>query len=254
MSFDAQMTAIYRLFYKQHARDAFFANRTPPVEDLTADEMAALVAIPKQRLSRIVELHRGDIARGWYESRYPATWLALQHVLSSDADAVVAQLTESDAFERRVNDDADGRALAAFVDELMLNDRLSEAMWIPELLMYEQILAGHWDAIKKWSWRSGSVAALGFSWDVQRIRSSLVDDSTFPIQEEAYDLCLLFSRDDEGVSEAEISRPMLSLMGGIVGHENCRDVSNQADEDMVAEATDLLLEIGWEPPEPNTHP
>jgi hypothetical protein len=246
MSFAAQMTAIYRLFYKSSAREAFFAGGASPVQGLTEPELAALRAIPPQRLARIVELHRGDIGRGWYQPRFPAAWLALQAALDQPEDAVVAMLTEADAFELRVNDDADGRALAEFVREIDGTGMLGEAPWLRELLDYERLLNGDWRAIEGCLWVHGALALMEFTWDVGGIRSSLLEQELFPTGEEQSGSLVLFHRDGEGVSEVEVEPDVaiaVALACGVTATDNEATPPPKAHQ----EARALLRGLGWRP-------
>lgn len=244
MSFAAHMTAIYRLFYRQSVREAFFAMGKPPVDGLSESELASLRAIPRARLGRIVELHRGDIGRGWYQPRFPASWLALQAALGVAEDSVVAMLTESQAFELRVNDDADGRALAAFVGELEASDRLAEAPWLPELLDYERLLNGAWGGLESCRWIHGSLALKEFTWDAAGIRDSLTNQDLFPTGEEPAESLALFCRDVEGVSEAQVDGDTADAVAVVCGLADNASAGNPGRK-AIQDAKRLLRDLGW---------
>lgn len=243
MSFEAQMTAIYRLFYKEPAREAFLGGGVPPVDGLTDSELAELRAVPAARLRRVVELHRGDIGRGWYQPRVPATWMALQGVLEVSEDELVGMLTGSDAFETRVNDDADGRALAGFVEELAEAGRLVDGDWLVDLLAYEQLVRGAWDGVARCEAMTDSggsaprFALRRFEWDVRGIVAAVLESGLVPSGEERMEHWMLFGRDEEGVSELEVDEDSAPVMAALLHGERVGDEGKGAVE--------ALRAMGW---------
>ena len=116
MSLEAQYRAVYALMYKRGSRDAFEQakfERFAGTDDAEAEEIANVAGL---RQNVVVQLHANDIGNNWYMPRFPATWTALQVALGVDQPELTMRFTDTDAFELRVNDDSDGRALAAFAD------------------------------------------------------------------------------------------------------------------------------------------
>ena len=195
MSLEAQWRALYRLLYKRDAREAFLGGGEIAVAGLTESAAAQLRAVPAERLRRVVELHATDIGFNWYRPRVPGTWLALQGSLEVDEAELATRLAQSEAFETRVDDDADGRALAGFIEGEASAGRLAETPWIGDLLRYELLIAGIGLA-------EGEDRVEEFSYDVSAIRESLLQDSLCPTDEPETPVRLRFHRDAGGVEES----------------------------------------------------
>ncbi len=209
MSLEAQYSALYALFYKRRARDAFFQAGHAPVAGLTNVEIRQLQLADGLRFDSVVGLHQGDLAHQWYATRVPGGWLALQVALDTDDRELVASFTGSDAFELRVDDDADGRALLAWVGALAESGHLPEAPWLPELLRYELLLNARWiDA--------HTPRVEEFKYEVPGIRESLVERRTFPTDEDPVRYGALFHKDERGVGEATLDRDEARAMHAIL--------------------------------------
>jgi hypothetical protein len=204
MSLEAMYSALYRLFYKRGSRDVLQQLRIPPVPGLTEAEQHELGISCGGRFEQVVQLHAQDIGHQWYMPRVPATWGALPVALECDESEVVYRFAESDEFELRIDDDADGRALAAWVDNLRKRKNL-HAPWLPDLLRYELLLGA--------KWRDETTPRVeGFDWDVVGIREALLDQGLFPTDEEPRKYAALFHRDEDGVSEAPLNREQAKAM------------------------------------------
>lgn len=197
MSLAAQFTALYRLYYKRDTREAFLRHGTPPAVGLSSTELALLRAVEPARLRRVVDLHAADIGVAWYRPRVGATWLALQAVLEVPEAELVCRLTQSPAFETRVNDDADAGALAAFIKEQ--GPALAAAPWLGDLLRYEQLLGCPWP-------ENAPPRLERFGYDVSAIREALLGDGLCPTDEPARETWLLLHRGKTGTSELAVRR------------------------------------------------
>lgn len=204
MSLEAMYSALYQLFYKRSARDVLQQLRIPPVPGLTEAEQHELGITCGERFEVVVALHSGDIGHQWYMPRVPATWRALPIALECDESEVVSQFTESAEFELRIDDDADGRALSAWLDNLRKRRKLG-ARWLPDLLRYELLLGGHWR-----DERTPRVEL--FDWDVAGIREPLLELGVFPLDEKPRKYAALFHRDQSGVSEAPLKGAEAEVM------------------------------------------
>ncbi|MBX3460023.1 MAG: hypothetical protein KF696_08660 [Planctomycetes bacterium] len=233
MSLTAMYSALYALFYKDKARRAFPA--ALPAHELRDAEAAELRAIDPARLEAVVALHQADLAHQWYAGRVPATWLALRVALDTDDHGLVASFTGSDAFELRVNDDADGRALHAFVDALAQAGHLPDAPWLPELLRYELVLNAQWIGVD-------TPRIEEFAWDVPGIRESLLKRSTFPTDEEPWRYSAIFHREGAETLEAQLEHDEARVARALLAGD---DVSREPPR-LVKRCKALLREIpGW---------
>lgn len=197
MTLQAQFSALYRLYYKRSEREAFLRDGKPPVAGLTATELSQLRALEPARLRRIVDLHAIDLGPAWYRPRVPATWLALQAALEVPEAELVQRLTESPAFESRLNDDADARALASFVDSQQAV--LRDFPWLPELLRYERLLACPWED-------GPNPRVVEFAFDVSGIAEALLQDGLCPMGEPRRAVSLLLFRGKREVNELPLKR------------------------------------------------
>ncbi|MBK8205397.1 MAG: hypothetical protein IPK87_01265 [Planctomycetes bacterium] len=209
MSLEAQYSALYALFYKRRARDAFFQPGHAPVAGLTDAELRQLQLVDGLRFDTVVGLHQGDLAHQWYASRVPASWLALQVALDTDDRELVASFTGSDAFELRVDDDADGRALLAWVDALVDSGNLPDAPWLPDLLRYELLLNARWIG-------AHTPRVEEFKFEVPGIRESLIERRTFPTEEDPVRYGALFHKDERGVGEVALDRDEARAMRAVL--------------------------------------
>lgn len=232
MSLEAQYRAIYQLMYKRRTRDAFQQGKFRRFDGLDDAEAEQVRKVASLRQDVVVQLHANDIGTNWYMPRFPATWIALQVALDCDQAELTMRFTDSAAFETRLNDDSDGRALAGFVDELAARDEaLKSAGWMPELLRYERMVRGHWpDEVNP--------RVEAFGWDVGGIADALLEKELFPVDEVASSLHLLLYRDDAGVSEIALSADQARVMRKVLNHlpvddeppkfvAKCRRVLNQ---------------------------
>lgn len=197
MTLAAQFSALYRLYYKRAERESFLRGGPAPVQGLSDAELHQLRALEPARLRRVVDLHAGDIAGQWYRPRVPATWLALQAALEIPQAELVHRLTESPVFEDRDNDDADARALAAFVRSMPRE--LAATPWVSDLLAYERLLGCPWDD-------GPNPRVVDFGFDVPAIRQSLLQDGLCPLEEPRRKTSLLLFRGHEGVNEIALRR------------------------------------------------
>ena len=192
MSLEAQWDALYRLFYKRDARSAFASGKLPA--GLTKPEAEQFRAIDPARLNMVVLLHTPDIG-GWYRG-VPATWLALQATLNCNELELVGRLTSSDAFELRINDDEDCRALAGFIAQLP-PQQTRDSRWLSDLLRYELLIAGKWP-----DERSPRVET--FKYDVDGIRRALIEQQLCPTEEKAGQHAILFHRGKREINEVAL--------------------------------------------------
>lgn len=243
MSLEAQYRAIYELFYKYWIFDAFSQGKFKRFKGLTDSEQAEIDKVADGRFNRVTQLHAADIGTNWYVPRFPASWMALQVALGLEQGDLVRRFTETDEFELRVNDDSDGRALAAFVQKLAdTNPRkppnkpkpeppLKNAPWLPELLRYERMVAGHWQD-------DVNPRVEKFDWDVGGIADALLEKQLFPVDEQAAPLHMLLYRDEAGVSEVTLNAKQAAVMQKVLNQEDtsgdppklvakCRRVLNQ---------------------------
>ncbi|MCA8939744.1 MAG: hypothetical protein KDB07_08055 [Planctomycetes bacterium] len=142
MSFEGLFTAIYRLYYKEGVRDAFMSDGSLDLP-LSDQERGLLERVDQTRLATIIELHANDIWAGWYANRFGASWEALRLILGFKSNAeLVRKLCNSDAFEKRINDDRFGDALEAFIFEERLRnpEGFANAPWLADLFEYERLL------------------------------------------------------------------------------------------------------------------
>jgi hypothetical protein len=233
MPLEQMYTALYRLFYKRDARDAFVgAQRAAPTAGLTETELAQLKQLDGMRLKTVVQLHAGDIGRQWYQPRVPASWLSLQVALEIDEPELVARFAESDAFELRIDDDADGRALATWVQQVGETGELEDAPWLPDLLRYELLLGARWTGDQ-------NPRVEVFAWDVQGIRESLLEHEVFPTDEPSRKYGALFFRNAEGVAEAPLNREEARVMQAVLdGADTSREKTG-----LIKRCHTLLAEI-----------
>ena len=207
MSLEAQYRALYQLMYKRGARDAFEQGKFERFDGTDDAEAAEITAVAGLRQNVVVQLHANDIGNNWYAPRFPATWMALQVALDCDQPELTKRLTDSDAFELRVNDDADARALSAFVELLASapSQPLANAPWLPELLRFERMIAGHWPDDQ-------NPRVERFGWDVAGVHDALLDKLLFPVDEEPATLHLLMHRDAAGVTEIALDVDQARVM------------------------------------------
>lgn len=204
-----QFSALYALYYKRGARDAYFQPGYKPVAGLNASDMKVLGSIDPLRFETIVKLHQRDIAGQWYRAKVPAAWLALGATLGLDDAELVEALTGSASFEQHVDDDRDCAALLGWIGELSKSRKLSDARWLPELVRYELTLAGRWQG-------DANPRVESFAWDVESIATSLLRDHTLPAGERPKRYAALFHRDTKGVSEARLSTAEAAAMQAIL--------------------------------------
>jgi hypothetical protein len=197
-------TALYRLFYKRGARDDFFQPGYPPIRNLTEEEIHQLKMADGYRLDILVQLHQRDMAHQWYAPRVPASWMALQIALECDESELIARFTESDEFELRIDDDADGRALSAWLDNFSKGRNLG-ARWLCDLLRYELLLGARWRD-------EHNPRVEEFAWDVAGVRESLLEDNLFPTDERPRTNAALFHRGESGITEAPLNREQARVM------------------------------------------
>lgn len=231
MSLEAMYSGLYRLFYKRDARDVLQQLRIPPVPGLTEAEQHELGISCGGRFETVVALHANDLAHQWYMPRVPASWTALRTALDCDDANVVQQFTASTEFELRIDDDADGRALAAWVDNLRKGKRL-DAPWLTELLRYELLLGARWRV---------DVASRVevFDWDVPGIREAILEQGLFPTDERPRKYSALFHRDAKGVLEAPLNREEARLMAILLAEGD----TQHERASLIKRCTKLLNEI-----------
>lgn len=233
MSLTAMYSALYALFYKASARRDF--PQQLPVSDLRDSELRELRAIDPARLSAVIALHQGDLAHQWYAGRVPASWLALRVALDTDDAGLVESFTGSDAFELRVNDDADGRALLAFVEALAGSGNLQDAPWLPDLLRYELVLNARWVDLP-------SPRVEEFAWEVPGIRESLLSRGVFPTDEEPLRYGALFHREGAETLEAPLDRDESRVARALLTGQDV----NAEPPRLVKRCRALLREVpGW---------
>ncbi|MBZ0137279.1 MAG: hypothetical protein K8I27_13010 [Planctomycetes bacterium] len=228
MSLEAQYRAVYALMYKRGTRDAFEQGKFDRFEGTDDAEAEEIKQVAGLRQNIVVQLHADDIGNNWYMPRFPATWTALQVALGADQPELTMRFTDTDYFELRVNDDSDGRALAAFVDTL----RLPNAPWLAELLRYERMIAGHWPD-------GQSPRVETFEWDVAGVYDALVDKQLFPVDETPVPLSLLLHRDEAGVTEVALNRDQARVMKRLIARENLDD----AEPSVVAKCRRVLNQL-----------
>jgi hypothetical protein len=225
MTLEAQYRAIYELTYKRSVRDAWDQAKFERFAGTDDAESAQLHAIDGWRHNIVVQLHAEDIGNNWYMPRFPATWKALQVALGVAQAELTMRLTDTAAFELRVNDDFDGRALAGYVKLLeefkpggkrRTGQPLRSAPWLPELLRYERMIAGHWPD-------AASPRVETFAWDVAGVREALLERELFPVDEQASPLHLLLHRDDSGVSELALSPDQARVLTRLLKREKIHD-------------------------------
>ena len=214
MSLEAQYRAVYELMYKRSTRDAFEQGKFRAFPDTTESEAAEIQKVAGLRQNVVVQLHANDIGTNWYMPRFPASWTALQVALGVDQRELTMRFTDTDAFELRVNDDSDGRALAAFVE----SQKFENAGWLPELLRYERMIAGHWPDEK-------SPRVETFEWDVGGVYDALMEKQLFPVDEKPVPLNLLLHRDEAGVTEVALSKDQAQVMKKLIAREPLDDES-----------------------------
>lgn len=213
MSLEAQYRAIYKLVYKRGTRDAYQQGKFKRFEGTTEAEAEQLKVLGGLRLDVVVRLHAEDIGNNWYRPRFPATWTALQVALGADQSELTRRFTDSDAFEMRVDDDRDGRALAAFVNQLSADDAFDNGVWLPELLRYERMINGIWPD-------DTNPRVETFEWDVGGISESLLRKHLFPIDERPAPLDLLLYRDAAGVTEVALLPDQARVMRKLIAGES----------------------------------
>ena len=228
MSLEAQYRAVYQLMYKRRTRDAFEQGKFKRFDGTDDAEAAEISKVAGLRQNVVVQLHAGDIGANWYAPRFPGSWMALQVALDCDQAELAMRLTDTDAFELRVNDDFDGRALAAFVDGL----NLPNAPWLPELLRYERMIAGHWPD-------QTNPRVEKFAWDVGGVLDALLDKQLFPVDETPAPLHILLYRDQAGVSEVTLNAEQAGVMQKVLNHE---DTSNDSPK-LVAKCRRVLNQL-----------
>ncbi|MCB9893154.1 MAG: hypothetical protein H6839_01745 [Planctomycetes bacterium] len=225
MSLEAQYRALYQLMYKRGTRDAFEQGKFERFEGTTDAESAEIGKVAGLRQNIVVQLHANDIGNNWYAPRFPATWMALQVALGVDQPELTMRLTDTDAFELRVNDDFDGRALAGYVQQLAefkpprghkTEPPLAGAPWLPELLRYERMIAGHWPD-------DASPRVEKFDWDVGGVHDALLEKELFPVDEKPVPLHLLLHRDEAGVTEVALNAEQARTMKKLLGGEDTKD-------------------------------
>ncbi len=210
----AELTrAIGQLFYRTNVRRRFFESGHPPCDGLSDSDLQHLRAINRARLERVVSLHRSDIWRNWYQPFVPATWTALCTALDLDSDQVVELLTDSPSFDLRINDDSTCSALSSMIDQLLADQRLDAAPWLPELLQYELALCDRWGACQPLGERQGESMLFRFTWEVDSIWQAL-SDGMFPEDEEQSQTWIEFRRTSEGFTEQRIDPDALELVDG----------------------------------------
>lgn len=228
MSLEAQYRAVYQLLYKRWIRDAWGQAKFERFDGLDDAENAQIHALDLARLEAVVRLHANDIGNNWYNPRFPASWIALQVALDCDQAELTRRLTNSDEFELRENDDADGRALAAFVQKLADSKPrkppnqpkpqppLHRAPWLPELLRYERLIRGHWPD-------ANNPRLETFEWDVGGLIDALLDKQLFPVDEKPAPLHMLLHRDHVGVTEIALSPDQARVMGKLLSRKSTKD-------------------------------
>jgi hypothetical protein len=228
MSLEAQYRAIYELFYKFWVRDAYLQGKFREFKGLTERENEEVANAVGGRLEFVAGLHAGDIGANWYMPRFPASWTALQVALDRDSKQLAGRFTDTDEFELRVNDDFDGRALAAWVQRLADTKPrkppnkpkpappLANAPWLPELLRYERMIAGHWPD-------DTSPRVETFEWDVGGIHDALLEKQLFPMDEEPAPLNLLLHRDEAGVTELALDHDQARVMRKLLARADLKD-------------------------------
>lgn len=228
MTLEAQYRAIYDLFYKFWVRDAFLQAKFSRFEGLTDSEQAEVDKAVGGRLEVVVRLHAADLGASWYMPRFPATWTALQVALDSETADLAMRFTESDEFELRVNDDADGRALAAWVQKLAdtkprkppnkpkPEPPLKLAPWLPEVMRYERMIRGNWPD-------DANPRLERFEYDVGGICEALLEKQLFPVDEAPSPLHLLLHRDEAGVSEITLDADQSRVLRKLIDGEKAAD-------------------------------
>lgn len=231
MSLEAQYRAVYALMYKRGARDAFEQGKFERFEGTDDTEAEEIKHVAGLRQNVVVQLHANDIGNNWYMPRFPASWTALQVALGVDQAELTMRFADTDAFELRLNDDVDGRALAAFLE----TRNFDNAAWLPELLRYERMIAGHWPD-------DHSPRVETFEWDVAGVYDALMEKQLFPVDEKPVPLNLLLHKDKAGVTELALSRDQARVMDKLLARERlddeppkvvakCRRVLNQLKSD-----------------------
>lgn len=216
MSLEAQYRAIYQLVYKRGTRDAFQQAKFQRFEGTTDDESKQLKVLSSLRLDVVVRLHANDIGANWYAPRFPVTWLGLQVALDEEQAQLTGRLTQSDAFELRVDDDRDGRALTAFIEELATDKKLDNAPWLPDMMRYERLISGIWaDDVNPRVER--------FGWDVAGIGESLIEKRLFPVEEEPSVCEVLLFKDEAGVTEIALHDEQARVMRKMINKQNVKD-------------------------------
>jgi len=243
MSLEAQYRAVYDLFYKHWVRDAFLQAKFERFKGLTDAEHEEVWKAAGARLDFVAMLHAADIGANWYMPRFPASWTALQVALECDSRHLAARFTDTDEFELRVNDDSDGRALAAWVDRLASTKPrkppnkpksappLVHAPWLPDLLRYERLIDGHFPDEQ-------NPRVERFEWDVGGIREALLERELFPVDEEPAHCAALLFRGPGGVNEA----PLTGKQARVVS-ELLQGQTPEAKPGIVSECQQLLKQI-----------
>lgn len=232
MSLEAQYRAIYELVYKRSTRDAFQQGkfeRFPGTDDAEAEQLRSLNGL---RLDVVVRLHADDIGNNWYQPRFPATWIALQVALGKEQAELTRHFTASDAFELRVDDDRDGRALAAFVDRMIEKEEIRNAPWLPELMKYERMINGIWPD-------ETNPRVETFKWDVSGVAESLLEKQLFPMDEKPVPLDVLLYRDEAGVTEVALLPEQARVMKKLIAKQSV----NEEPPKLVAKCRRALRQI-----------
>jgi len=221
MSLEAQYRAVYELLYKRWIRDAWGQAKFERFTGLDDAENAQLKQVDLLRLDNVVRLHANDIGNNWYAPRFPASWTALQVALGCNQAELTQRLTNSEEFELRENDDADGRALAAFVRKLADEKPRSQpvlhrAPWLPELLRYERLIRGHWPD-------AANPRLETFEFDVGGLIDALLEKQLFPVDEKAVPLSMLLHRDNAGVTEIALGPDQARVMAKLLARKPTGD-------------------------------
>jgi|GEM_PF-6360720 len=233
MPLDDQWSALYRLFYKRDVRKDFFDNGTRPVKSLSDSDVALLQGIGAERLEHVVALHQRDIGANWYQPRVPATWLALQSLLDFDEEELVASLTNSPAFEDRIDDDSNGQALMAFIKEQISRsmELATTGPWLPDLLRYELYLAGKLNA------KPAEVAH--FEYAVGGIREALLEQALCPDGECPEEYHSLFVRNSNEIAEVALDRDQAEVVRGIIAGESVTRISQRLPQLKIDDVTSI---------------
>jgi hypothetical protein len=241
MTLEAQYRAIYELAYKRGTRDAFNQAKFERFAGTNDAEAAEIRRIDGARLDAVVQLHANDIGNNWYAPRFPASWKALQVAMGCNQAELTKRFTDTPAFELRINDDFDGRALAAYVQALAdvkvaskrrTGHPLRTSPWLPELLRYERMIAGHWPDAQ-------SPRVETFEWDVSGVYEALMDKELFPVDELPTPMHMLLHRDDAGVSELVLNADQARVLTKLLSRTSMKD----EDARLVAKCRRVLNQL-----------